>query len=134
MPRRFRRALRRRYRMVKLAPADFVVLGAFFAVLLTLGFSARIKENTSLQLVAAGRKLTLPLFLATLVTTWYGGVLGSGELFQNYGLANLTINGLPYWAFGIAFVFLMARRVRQEEQISIPERLDRGYGKGAALI
>ena len=70
--------------MVKLAPADFVVLGAFFAVLLTLGFSARIKENTSLQLVAAGRKLTLPLFLATLVTTWYGGVLGTWPV-QNHG-------------------------------------------------
>ena len=28
----------------------------------------------------AGRRLTLPAFVATLVTTWYGGILGVGEV------------------------------------------------------
>ena len=116
------------------APADFVVLGIFMAGVLALGFSARLRENTTLQLIAAGRSLTLPLFVATLVTTWYGGILGMGEAFDSYGLATWVILGLPYYVFAIAFAVWMARRVRGAEQISLPERLDRCYGRSAAVI
>lgn len=114
--------------------ADYSALGLFFLIVLLLGFSAKLRDNTALQLVAAGRRLTLPLFVATLVTTWYGGVLGMGESFGWYGLSTYTILAVPYWVFGIAFAFLMAKRVRQEEQISIPERMERCYGKTAGLI
>ncbi|MGI8924589.1 MAG: sodium:solute symporter family protein [Fimbriimonadales bacterium] len=120
--------------MVNLAPADYIVLALFFCAVLALGFSAKLKENSTLQLVAAGRALTMPLFVATLVATWYGGVLGSGQLYGLYGLATLTINGLPYWTFGVLFALIMAKQVRREPQISIPERIERCYGKTCGLI
>ncbi|MBA3726664.1 MAG: hypothetical protein H0W86_09485, partial [Armatimonadetes bacterium] len=120
--------------MVNFAPADYVVLVLFFCSVLALGFSAKLKENSTLQLVAAGRTLTMPLFVATLVATWYGGVLGSGQLYGRFGLANLTINGLPYWTFGVLFALIMAKQVRREPQISIPERIERCYGKTCGLI
>lgn len=121
---------------VSFAPADWIVVGLFFAAVLGLGFSAKLKENTSVQMVAAGRALTMPLFVATLITTWYGGVLATPEFYNSYGygLATLTVNGLPYWVAGLLFAFFLAKRVRREEQISIPERIERCYGKPAGLI
>jgi SSS family solute:Na+ symporter len=122
--------------LVSLAPIDWVILGLFFTGVFALGFSAKLKENTSVQMVAAGRALTMPLFVATLITTWYGGVLGTPEFYNDfgYGLASLTVNGLPYWVAGAFFAVFMAKRIRSEDQISIPERIERCYGRGAGLI
>ena len=87
-------------------------------------------------MVAAGRALTMPLFVATLITTWYGGVLGTPEFYNDfgYGLATLTVNGLPYWIAGVLFAIFLAKRIRTEEQISIPERIERCYGRTAGLL
>jgi SSS family solute:Na+ symporter len=121
--------------LVDFSVLDWAVLAAFFVAVLALGFSAKLKENTSLQMVAAGRALTMPLFVATLITTWYGGVLATPEFYRDYGgLATLTFNGLPYWVAGILFAFFLAKRIRSEEQISIPERIERCYGRAAGLI
>lgn len=120
--------------MVTFAWQDFAVVAAILAAFLLLGFSARLRENTAIQMIAAGRRLTLPLLVATLVTTWYGGILGIGEAFGFYGLGIWLILGLPYYLFGLAFAFFMAKRVRGEEDISLPERIARVYGRPAALI
>jgi SSS family solute:Na+ symporter len=121
--------------LVDFSALDWAVIAAFFIAVFALGFSAKLKENTSLQMVAAGRALTMPLFVATLITTWYGGVLATPEFYRDYGgLATLTFNGLPYWVAGVLFALFLARRIRQEPQISIPERIERCYGRPAGLI
>lgn len=122
--------------MVDFSVLDWAVLAVLFIAVLALGFSARLKENTSLQMVAAGRALTMPLFVATLITTWYGGVLGTPEFYNDYGygLATLTVNGIPYWIAGVLFSLFLAARIRRETQISIPERIERAYGKGVGLL
>jgi len=130
--------------LVNLSPADYAVIAAFFLCVLALGFSAKLKDDTSIEMVAAGRRLSPWLFLVTLVTTWYGGVLATGEFYagrveggrlvDSYGLATLTVNGLPYWIAGLLFAFYLARRVRSEEQISLPERMERVYGRKCALL
>jgi SSS family solute:Na+ symporter len=120
--------------VVVFSAADYFVFGLFILVVLALGFSAKLKRNTSVELVAAGRRLTLPLFVATLVTTWYGGVLGTGEFWRDYGLATLTVNGLPYWSFGLLFAFVMASKIRGAEQISLPERIGRCYGRHVGIL
>ena len=120
--------------MVTLGWLDLLVLGTFLAAVLALGFSARLRENTTLQFIAAGRTLTLPIFVATLVATWYGGILGIGESVGLYGLGTLVLLGVPYYLFALLYGFVLARRVRQADQISIPERLHAKFGRGAALI
>ncbi len=120
--------------MVTFAWQDFAVVGAVLAAFLLLGFSAKLRDNTAIQMIAAGRKLTLPFFVATLVTTWYGGILGVGEAFTWFGVGTWVILGLPYYVFGLAFAFFMAKRVRSEEEISLPERIARVYGKPAAIL
>ncbi len=120
--------------MVTLAPLDWAVVALFFGAILALGFSARLRENTALQFIAAGRSLTLPVFVATLVSTWYGGILGMGESVQSYGLGTWVMLGLPYYVFALVYALVYARRVRDADQISIPERLEHRFGRKVALI
>ncbi len=116
-----------------MAPLDLIVFGIFLALLLALGLSARLRENSVLQYLAAGRKLSLPAFVATLVSTWYGGILGIGESVAGFGLGTWVLMGLPYYVFGVAYALKLASPVRQGEQISIPERFESRFGRGSAL-
>lgn len=120
--------------MVNLAPLDWAVLGLFLAAILALGFSAKLRENSALQFLAAGRSLTLPLFVATLVSTWYGGILGIGESVQFFGLGTWLLMGVPYYLFALLYALVYAKRVREADQISIPERLEASLGKGPAVV
>lgn len=115
------------------APLDWIVFGLFVALILSLGFSVKLRDASALQFLAAGRSLSLPLFVATLVATWYGGILGIAESVTYYGLGTLLIMGVPYYVFALIYALIYAKRVREADQISIPERLALRYGKGPAL-
>ena len=49
----------------------------------------------------------------TLVSTWYGGILGVGEFSYRYGISNWVIQGVPYYVFALFFAFLLAKRIGQ---------------------
>ncbi len=119
---------------MNLGPLDAAIVVAFLGAILALGFSARLRENTTLQFIAAGRALTMPVFVATLVATWYGGILGIGESVSYYGLGTWLLLGVPYYAFAILYALVLAKRIRTADQISIPERIHATWGKGPALV
>jgi len=118
---------------VNFLPADWAIVAVFFAGILALGFSARLRDSSILQFLVAGRNLTLPFFVATLVATWYGGILGIGESVQVYGVGTLLLLGVPYYLFGVVYALVLAKRVRTAKQISLPERISARFGKGAAV-
>lgn len=115
------------------APLDWAVIALFIGAILALGFSARVRESSVLQFIAAGRSLTLPAFVATLVSTWYGGILGVGESVSYYGVGTWLLLGVPYYVFALVYALWLAKRVRGAEQISLPERLASRWGKGVGL-
>lgn len=119
---------------VHFAALDWIVVALFFAAVLALGLSARLKQNSVLQFLAAGRALTLPLFVATLVSTWYGGILGVGEAITTFGIGTWLLLGVPYYIFGLVYALWLAPRVRTEQQLSLPERLELRWGKGVGLV
>ncbi|UCE25140.1 MAG: hypothetical protein JSU74_03570, partial [Candidatus Zixiibacteriota bacterium] len=71
---------------------DYLLIAAYLGTLLTLGFLRRLKKDSpASQLIVGGRVLTLPAFVASLVSTWYGGILGVGEYSYLYGLSNWLV-------------------------------------------
>ena len=64
------------------------ILISYFIVLIILGFTKReaSKSTDANSYLLAGRKLSLPGFVITLVSTWYGGIIGIGENTYLYGL------------------------------------------------
>ncbi|HWA83993.1 MAG TPA: hypothetical protein VG820_11185, partial [Fimbriimonadaceae bacterium] len=119
---------------VSFAPLDYAVVALFFGAILALGFSAKLRNNTILQFLAAGRSLSLPAFVATLVTVWYGGILGIAESVTWFGIGTWLLMGVPYYVFAFVYAMWFAKRVRGGEQLSIPERLAARWGKSAGLV
>lgn len=81
-----------------------------------------------------GRRLALPSFVATLVTTWYGGVLGVGEFTYRYGISNWLVFGVPYYLGAALFALLVARLARRSRLYTVPDQLALAYGRPAGLL
>ena len=84
--------------------------------------------------MVAGRTLTLPAFVATLVATWYGGILGVGELSYTNGLGTWAVFGLPYYLFAVLYALFFAQRVRGEGDLTIPDRLQTAHKSRAVAL
>lgn len=84
--------------------------------------------------ILAGRRLTLPAFVATTVSSWYGGILGVGEYAWTYGVSNWLVFGVPYYLYAVLFALLLARRARRSAVLTLPERLEARFGRGPALL
>ncbi|HPW56496.1 MAG: hypothetical protein KA072_12810 [Thermoanaerobaculaceae bacterium] len=109
-----------------------VALALYAAALVGLAWRTRTRE--ALEYLAAGRRLTLGPFVATLVATWYGGVLGVGEYSFRYGISNWLALGVPYYLAALVFAWVLAARVRESAALSIPEQLRAAYGPAAARL
>ncbi len=100
--------------------------------LLALAAGGR-SDGTAVDYLLAGRRLTLPAFVATLVTTWYGGILGVGEYAWRFGISTWLVFGVPYYAAALLFAFVLASRLRATDALSIPDLLAMSYGRGARI-
>lgn len=120
---------------VNLSIEDIVLIAFYFLGVLFIGFRAKRKESNSVEeYLLAGRSVTLPMFVATLVSSWYGGILGVGEFSYKHGLSVWFVFGLPYYVFGALFAFLLAGKIRNSKLFTIPDRLLEIYDKKTSLL
>lgn len=108
-----------------------IVLVAYACALLLMAWKHRDQQPGHFLL--AGRALSLPALIATMVTTWYGGILGVGEYAWRYGLSTWAVFGLPYYLAAVVFGLWLAPRLRRNAAVSIPDMLESAYGRPAAL-
>ena len=114
---------------------DYILIVLYLAVLLTLGLARRLgRDSTVSDLIVGGRMLTLPAFVASLVSTWYGGILAVGEYTFRYGISNWLVLGVPYYVAAFLFAMLLARRARESQVLTIPQRLAQTYGDRTAVV
>ena len=91
-------------------------------------------EDHFLDLLLMGRKLTLPLFTATLVATWYGGIFGVSKIAFESGLYNFYTQGLFWYLTYLIFAVFLAQRIRKTEAATLPELVGMKFGKKAEKI
>ncbi len=104
-----------------------------FLLFIVLRLLRRPTEGAA-DYIVAGRRLTLPAFTASLVTTWYGGILGVGEYTWSHGVSNWLVFGVPYYLYAGVFALVLAARARRSAVLTVPELLERRYGRPAALV
>ncbi len=119
--------------MITLAPIDLALIAGYFLAVLVIGFLSRSKSEAG-DFLLAGRSLTLPLFVMTLVSTWYGGILGVGEFSYLYGISNWVVQGVPYYIFAVVFALLLAKRIRASNLVTIPDKLHAAYDLRTAML
>lgn len=120
--------------MIELHPLEILPITLYLLFLLIIGFRSRHSHRDEADFIVGGRQLTLPAFVATLVTTWYGGILGVGEFTYLYGLSNWVVFGLPYYLFAILFGLVLAPKIQQAQLLSIPDQLFLHYGKSSGFV
>jgi SSS family solute:Na+ symporter len=120
--------------MVTLATIDVVLVVGYFLAVLLIGFLSTRKNSDATDFLVAGRSLTVPMFVMTLVSTWYGGVLGVGEFSYRYGISNWVVQGAPYYLFAVVFALVLAKRVRSSNLLTIPDKLHQAYDRKTAVL
>ncbi len=112
---------------------DYGIIAVYLAVLLWLGLRGKHQVGSVTDLILDGRRLTLPAFAMSLVSTWYGGILGVGEYSYNYGISNWLVLGVPYYVAALLFAFLLSKKARELQLVTIPGLLAQVYDNKTAL-
>src|SRR5207249_12267570 len=74
--------------MFSSSPFDWGLILLYFGFLAAVWLRLLGRSSTAVEYLVAGRRVTLPAFVATVVATWYGGILGVGEYSYRYGISN----------------------------------------------
>ena len=121
--------------MISFSVADILIIVAFFASVLFIGFyTGRKTASDANDYLLSGRKLSLFLFVAVNVSTWYGGILGVGEFTYRYGLVSWFTQGFPYYIFAFLFALFFAKKIREASLFTIPDKLTEVYGRNVGLV
>jgi SSS family solute:Na+ symporter len=121
--------------MISFSYLDVIIIILFFASILFIGFySGRKTSADASDYLLSGRKLSLFLFIAVNVSTWYGGILGVGEFTYRYGVVSWFTQGFPYYVFAFLFAIFFAKKIREASLFTIPDKLTEVYGKNVGLI
>ncbi len=113
---------------------DWIPAVIYLLFLLYIGFRSKSNIGSETGFILSGRRLTLPSFVATLVATWYGGILGVGEYSFKYGISNWIAFGLPYYVFAVLFALFLVPAVKKEKLITLPEIFRKRYGNNISLL
>ena len=114
---------------------DLLIIAGYFIVLIIIGFFRNNTEKSSQNdYIINGRKLSLPGFIATLVSTWYGAILGIGENTYMYGIQTWFIFAFPYYIFAGAYAIWLSEKIWKTNVLSIPDIFRRNYGHQTGII
>ena len=116
----------------------FLVLAATLAsVLYGQSLKSQLTEkekNSPVELLLMGRKLTLPIFVATLVATWYGGIFGvTAQTFEK-GIYNFLTQGVFWYLSYLLFAFFLVKKIRSHNAMTIAGLAGQLFGPQAERL
>jgi SSS family solute:Na+ symporter len=86
------------------------------------------KEESLVDIILMGRELTLPLFVATLVATWYGGIFGVTQISFEKGIFNFVTQGVFWYFTYIIFALFMVHRITAYNALTLPDLVGKMFG------
>ena len=113
---------------------DWGLVLCYFVFLIWLSWKKGWQGESEEDFLLSGRKVTLPAFVATLVSTWYGGILGIGEWSYQFGISQWLILGAPFYIFSALFAIFLAGKIRLNKALTIPEAISNFYSERAGRI
>ncbi len=123
---------------MNLSSIDIFVIVLYFLIILFVGFVIagwyEKGKTKTIDFLLAGRKVTLPFFVATLVATWYGTILGVGEFIYNFGIVEWLCLAFPYYIAAFFFAKYLSTKIRQSKSKTIPEQVATKYGEKAGWL
>ncbi|WP_211260103.1 hypothetical protein [Actinomyces radicidentis] len=121
--------------MNSLHALDYVVIVAYFAIMIGIGFwSVRRTKNREDYLVA-GRRLRFPMFFGCMAALAVGGAVTVGGTGKGYGegLAGIWVGGSLGMGL-IALGMLISSKLNRLRALSVNEVIERNYGPVARVF
>ena len=110
-----------------------LIVISFFIIIIIVGFSSN-KAQSNTDYIFSGRKLTIPALVATLVTTWYGGINEIGNQTVQNGIVVWIYFCFCYYIAAFLYAYFIAPKIIDKNYRSIPITIYETYGKIPALI
>jgi SSS family solute:Na+ symporter len=122
--------------MYPIATIDYIIIAVYLMSMVGVGLWFAKKHTDFDDFFLAGRSLTTPLLITTLISTYYGidVLFGDSQLGFTDGVVAWFGYARPTYAFFIIAAFLLAQRLREEDFKSLPDILDKYYGKNTRYV
>ena len=114
---------------------DLSIIGVYLLGLLGVGYFVMRRVPSFEEYLLAGRTMTTPILVCTLASTYYGldVLFGTSEIGFNEGV--VAFFGYSQLSLGIYILAAyLSKRLRNENFKSLPEILERYYGRGAGVL
>ena len=123
---------------INLSHLDIIIFVIIMALTIVITIYGNLrtpnKKHGALDILLAGRKLTLVFFVPCLVVTWYGGILGVTQISYEHGIYNFITQGVFWYISYFIFGFFMVNRLRKTTAISLAELCEKLFGKSSRKI
>ncbi len=118
------------------SPLDLGIVVAYLVLMIGVGIYVFRKVPSFEEFVVAGRSMTTPILVCTLASTYYGleDLFGTSEFAFNEGIVayfGYTLLSMSIYVFA---ALVLAKRLRREKFISLPQILERYYGRDAGIL
>jgi len=115
---------------------DYIIIVIYLVGMVGVGLWFAKKHTDFDDFFLAGRSLTTPLLITTLISTYYGidVLFGDSQLGFTDGVVAWFGYARPTYAFFLIAGFLLAQRLREEDFKSLPDILDKYYGKKTRYV
>src|SRR5690606_39688372 len=117
-------------------PIDYGIVAVYILGVLLLGATVSRRITTFRDWFVAGGRMSTPVLVCTLVSTYYGldVLFGASEVGFVDGVVGWFFYSRPYYlAILIAAVFF-ARRLKRGSFLSLPDVAAHSYGRGTQVV
>lgn len=99
------------------------------------GHSRKNKNSSNIiDHLLMGRQLTLPLFVATLVATWYGGIFGVTRIAFEKGIYNFITQGVFWYITYLIFAIFLIDKIKKSDAVTLPDLIGKNFGPRSEKI
>lgn len=115
---------------------DKAIVIFYFLGMIAIGAALTRRIRSFDQFVIAGRQLSAPLLICTLVSTYYGlGVLLAGsEISYESGVVNWFFDTAPAYLAALFTGLVLTKKIRRHDVRSIPDIIYAHYGLSARIF
>ena len=120
----------------RLGLLDQAIVAAYLLGMLVVGVVVARRIHGFRDFFVAGGRLTTPLLVCTLVSTYYGldVTFGSSETAFYEGIAAFVAYSAPFYLFYVITAVLVAPRLKRLSALSLPEAMGNAYGPPARVV
>ena len=122
--------------MNSLSALDYIIVFIYLLGIITTGVWIARKVKTFTSFFVAGRMMTTPLLISSLVSTYYGldVTFGVSEVSFSEGVVSWFIYTRPYYIGILIASFILIRRLKAFPFLSLPDVAEHFYGKAGRLM